>query len=39
MVDTAVDLGGDRDRVERELKSSLRFEMKLSNVCNIWETL
>ena len=39
MVDTAVDLGGDRDRVERELRNSLDFEMQLFDVCNVLKAL
>ena len=32
MVDTAVLLGADKVRAEKELKESLDFEMKLANV-------
>ncbi|KAI5630642.1 VLP3p-1 [Venturia canescens] len=32
MVDVAVILGAPRDRAEKELKESLRFEMKLANI-------
>ena len=32
MVDIAVYLGGKREEVQRELNSSLKFEIKLMNV-------
>lgn len=35
MVDIAVLFGADRDRAARELRDSLEFEMKLSNVSNM----